>query len=118
MQDSLPSSRYVPDGLTAAEYAAQKNAKSQKQVANKTRFPKGAPQMLDVADWLVDMEKKQTMLFQKNGNTKVDTTGHTFAKGKWGGDFTKEAYDKAQAEGKFGKKPAAPAKKAGGFKFW
>ena len=100
----------MPDGLSPSEYAAINNKKKSQAQQNKSRFPKGAPQMVDVADWLVQMEKRQTFL----GDKKVDTTGHTFAKEKFA---SKEEFDAAKGRGKVGN-AKAPAAKKPAFKLW
>merc|ERR1719305_1991480 len=50
---------YVPQGLSEAEYKAARNAEDAKKAQNKQRFPKGKA-TLDIADWLKQMEQKQT----------------------------------------------------------
>ena len=91
-------------------------------VRRPARFParRGAspnpPPQVDVGTWLEQMESRQTFKLFSWGE-KVDTTGHTFAKGKWDGDFTKEDYDKAKAKGMLGSQKA-PSKKKAGFKLF
>ena len=79
-------SAYVPQGLSASEYAAKKAADASKKQANKSRFPKGKNLVKDVADWLVEMEAKQTFK-----GDQVAGSGHTFAKQKFS---SKSAFDK------------------------
>merc|ERR1711991_456262 len=71
-------SAYVPQGLSASEYAAKKAADASEKQANKSRFPKGKNLVKDVADWLVEMEAKQTFK-----GDQVAGSGHTFAKEKF-----------------------------------
>ena len=80
-------SAYVPQGLSASEYAAKKAADASKKQANKSRFPKGKNLVKDVADWLVEMEAKQTFK-----GDQVAGSGHTFAKEKF---TSKAAFDVA-----------------------
>jgi len=77
---------YVPQGLSEAEYKAAKNAEDAKKAQNKQRFPKGKA-TLDIADWLKQMEQKQTF----NGD-KFSGSGHTYAKQKFG---SKSEFDEA-----------------------
>merc|ERR1712178_73735 len=67
---------YVPNGLSEAEYKKFQESEKKKSAENKKRFPKGKA-FLDVADWLKELEKKQTF----NGEY-FKGSGHTFAKGK------------------------------------
>ena len=76
---------YVPKGLTEAQYKAAMAADKSKAQANKSKFPKGK-KTLDIADWLVQMEKKQTLK-----GDKVVGSGHSYAKQKFS---TKSAFDK------------------------
>merc|ERR1719201_1758819 len=77
---------YVPQGLSEAEYKAAKNAEDAKKAQNKQRFPKGKA-TLDIADWLKQMEQKQTFT-----GDKFSGSGHTYAKQK----FSSESeFDKA-----------------------
>ena len=76
---------YVPKGLTEAQYKAQLAAEKSKAQSNKSKFPKGK-KTLDIADWLVQMEKKQTLK-----GDKVVGSGHSYAKQKFS---TKSAFDK------------------------
>ena len=105
-------SAYVPQGLSASEYAAKKAADASKKQANKSRFPKGKNLVKDVADWLVEMEAKQTFK-----GDQVAGSGHTFAKEKFN---SKAAFDVANGrrdKGYGGAKPGsapAPKKKAFG----
>jgi len=90
---------YVPQGLSEAEYKAAMNADKNKANQNKQRFPKGKA-TLNIADWLKQMEAKQTF----NGE-KVTGSGHTFAKAKF---KDQSEYDKAAGRnpifgGRFGK---------------
>ena len=105
-------SAYVPQGLSASEYAAKKAADASKKQANKSRFPKGKNLVKDVADWLVEMEAKQTFK-----GDQVAGSGHTFAKEKFN---SKAAFDVANGRrdkgygGKAGSAAPAPKKKAFG----
>ena len=76
---------YVPKGLTEAQYKAQLAAEKSKAQSNKSKFPKGK-KTLDIADWLVQMEKKQTLK-----GDKVVGSGHSYAKQKFS---SKSAFDK------------------------
>ena len=78
-------SAYVPQGLSASEYAAKKAADASKKQANKSRFPQGKNLVKDVADWLVEMEAKQTFK-----GDQIASSGHTYAKEKFN---TKTAFD-------------------------
>ena len=97
-------SAYVPQGLSASEYAAKKAADASKKQANKSRFPQGKNLVKDVADWLVEMEAKQTF----NGD-QIAGSGHTFAKEKFN---SKAAFDVANGRrdkgygGKAARRPA------------
>jgi hypothetical protein len=84
---------YVPDGLSEAEYKASVNAEKTKANKNKQRFPTGKDRTLNVADYLKNLEGKQTFK-----GDKVTGSGHTYAKQKFD---SKEAFDKAA--GRFGK---------------
>ena len=76
---------YVPQGLSEAEYKARKAADASKKQANKSRFPQGKNLVKDVADWLVEMEAKQTFK-----GDQIASSGHTYAKEKFN---TKTAFD-------------------------
>ena len=78
-------SAYVPQGLSEAEYKARKAADANKKQANKSRFPQGKNLVKDVADWLVEMEAKQTFK-----GDQIASSGHTYAKEKFN---TKTAFD-------------------------
>ena len=84
-------SAYVPQGLSEAEYKARKAADANKKQANKSRFPQGKNLVKDVADWLVEMEAKQTFK-----GDQVAGSGHTYAKEKFN---TKTAFDVATKDG-------------------
>ena len=56
-----------------------------KKQANKSRFPQGKNLVKDVADWLVEMEAKQTFK-----GDQIASSGHTYAKEKVN---TKTAFD-------------------------
>ncbi len=105
-------SAYVPQGLSEAEYKARKAADANKKQANKSRFPQGKNLVKDVADWLVEMEAKQTFK-----GDQVAGSGHTFAKEKF---TSKAAFDVANGRrdkgygGKAGSAAPAPKKKAFG----
>ena len=58
-----------------------------KKQANQSRFPKGKNLVKDVAEWLVEMEAKQTLK-----GDQVVGSGHTFAKEKFN---SKAAFDVA-----------------------
>merc|ERR1711924_128514 len=75
----------------------QKDAAT-KKANNKLKYPKGAPQVVGVGQYLEELAAKQTFFKDGNGNTKVSATGHKWAKVKFG-DFTKEAYDEWRAKG-------------------
>ena len=75
----------MPKGLTEAQYKAAMAADKSKAQANKAKYPKGK-KTLDIADWLVQMEKKQTLK-----GDKVVGSGHSYAKQKFS---TKSAFDK------------------------
>jgi len=78
---------YVPQGLSEAEYKAAKNAEDAKKAQNKQRFPKGKA-TLDIADWLKQMEQKQTFK-----GDQFSGSGHTYAKQKF---ESKNEFDKAK----------------------
>ena len=78
-------SAYVPQGLSEAEYKARKAADATKKQANKSRFPQGKNLVKDVADWLVEMEAKQTFK-----GDQIASSGHTYAKEKF---TSKAAFD-------------------------
>ena len=105
-------SAYVPQGLSASEYAAKKAADASKKQANKSRFPKGKNLVKDVADWLVEMEAKQTFK-----GDQVAGSGHTFTKEKFNSkaafDVANGRRDKGYGGAKGGAAPA-PKKKAFG----
>merc|ERR1719506_3569596 len=71
---------YVPNGLSEAEYKAAKSASEAKKAQNKQRFPKGK-KTLDIADWLKQMESKQTFK-----GDQFASSGHTYAKTKFSFD--------------------------------
>ena len=105
-------SAYVPQGLSEAEYKARKAADANKKQANKSRFPQGKNLVKDVADWLVEMEAKQTFK-----GDQVAGSGHTYAKEKF---TSKAAFDVANGRrdkgygGKAGSAAPVPKKKAFG----
>ena len=105
-------SAYVPQGLSEAEYKARKAADANKKQANKSRFPQGKNLVKDVADWLVEMEAKQTFK-----GDQVAGSGHTFAKEKFTSkaafDVANGRRDKGYCGAKAGSAPA-PKKKAFG----
>lgn len=94
--------RYVPEGLSAAEWNQRQANEKRGKVENKKKYPKGAPQVVGVGKYLENLARKQT--FKKNsvGNAKVEASGHAFAKVKFG-EFTKEGYDAWRKKG--GKPP-------------
>ena len=83
-----------------------------KKQANKSRFPQGKNLVKDVADWLVEMEAKQTFK-----GDQVAGSGHTFAKEKFNSkaafDVANGRRDKGYGGAKAGSAPA-PKKKAFG----
>jgi len=93
---------YVPPGFTAAEWSRKQKEEKNAKVQNKAKYPKGAPQVLGVKEYLEKLQAKQT--FKKNavGNSVVAGTGHVYVKTKFG-DFTKDAYDSWRKKG--GKPP-------------
>ena len=105
-------SAYVPQGLSEAEYKARKAADANKKQANKSRFPQGKNLVKDVADWLVEMEAKQTFK-----GDQVAGSGHTYAKEKFTSkaafDVANGRRDKGYGGAKAGSAPA-PKKKAFG----
>ena len=102
----------MPQGLSEAEYKARKAADANKKQANKSRFPQGKNLVKDVADWLVEMEAKQTFK-----GDQVAGSGHTFAKEKFTSkaafDVANGRRDKGYGGAKGGAAPA-PKKKAFG----
>ena len=90
--------RYVPDGLSAAQWKKMQADKKKNAAANKLKYPKGAAQVVGVKEYLEDLAKKQTFFRDAAGNTRVGDTGHKWAKVKFG-EFTKEAYDEWRAKG-------------------
>ena len=90
--------RYVPDGLSAAQWKKMQADKKKSAAANKLKYPKGAAQVVGVKEYLEDLAKKQTFFRDAAGNSRVSDTGHKWAKVKFG-EFTKEAYDEWRAKG-------------------
>ena len=90
--------RYVPDGLSAAQWKKMQADKKKNAAANKLKYPKGAAQVVGVKEYLEDLAKKQTFFRDAAGNSRVGDTGHKWAKVKFG-EFTKEAYDEWRAKG-------------------
>ena len=90
--------RYVPDGLSAAQWKKMQADKKKSAAANKLKYPKGAAQVVGVKEYLEDLAKKQTFFRDAAGNSRVGDTGHKWAKVKFG-EFTKEAYDEWRAKG-------------------
>ena len=90
--------RYVPDGLSAAQWKKMQADKKKNAAANKLKYPKGAAQVVGVKEYLEDLAKKQTFFRDAAGNSRVSDTGHKWAKVKFG-EFTKEAYDEWRAKG-------------------
>ena len=90
--------RYVPDGLSAAQWKKMQADKEKNAAANKLKYPKGAAQVVGVKEYLEDLAKKQTFFRDAAGNSRVGDTGHKWAKVKFG-EFTKEAYDEWRAKG-------------------
>merc|ERR1719453_662834 len=96
---STALSAYVPDGMSASEYAATKKAQEAKKVANKKKYPKGN-MGTDVKIWLNQLDKA------KQGETEISKTGyHTYAKTKY--DWRTGLKDN-------GGQPRAAATRAGG----
>ena len=106
-------SAYVPQGLSEAEYKARKAADATKKQANKSRFPQGKNLVKDVADWLVEMEAKQTFK-----GDQIASSGHTYAKEKFTSkaafDVANGRRDKGYGGAKAGSAAPAPKKKAFG----
>jgi len=102
---------YVPNGLSEAEYKATKSASEAKKAQNKQRFPKGK-KTLDIADWLKQMESKQTFK-----GDQFASSGHTYAKTKFSFDGSnKMNNEKPRFKGAV--KGASDAKKSsGGYSF-
>lgn len=73
--------RYVPEGLSAAEWAKMQKQAKDKKAANKLKYPKGAPQVVGVGKYLEDLRDAQTFRKDKAGNTRVDATGHKCGRG-------------------------------------
>merc|ERR1712072_259196 len=90
------------DGLSASDWAARQKKEKAAKVQNKAKYPKGAPQVLGVKEYLEKLQAKQTFYKNPVGNAKVAKSGHVYAKVKFG-DFTKEAYDDWRKKG--GKPP-------------
>mmetsp|Transcript_10820 Transcript_10820/g.32279 ORF Transcript_10820/g.32279 Transcript_10820/m.32279 type:complete len:135 (-) Transcript_10820:100-504(-) len=106
---AAPLSAYVPDGLSAADWAKRQAAEKKAKTENKKLYKYGAPQVLGVGPYLERLAGRQTFFNDKNGNPRVGATGHEYAKVKFG-DFTKEAFDAWKAGG--GKaKPNVPTYK-------
>ncbi len=107
-------SAYVPQGLSEAEYKARKAADANKKQANKSRFPQGKNLVKDVADWLVEMEAKQTFK-----GDQVAGSGHTYAKEKFTSkaafDIANGRKDKGYGGANAAKGGAAPAPKKKAF---
>ena len=107
-------SAYVPQGLSEAEYKARKAADATKKQANKSRFPQGKNLVKDVADWLVEMEAKQTFK-----GDQVAGSGHTYAKEKFTSkaafDIANGRKDKGYGGANAAKGGAAPAPKKKAF---
>ena len=107
-------SAYVPQGLSASEYAAKKAADASKKQANKSRFPQGKNLVKDVADWLVEMEAKQTFK-----GDQIAGSGHTYAKEKFTSkaafDIANGRKDKGYGGANAAKGGAAPAPKKKAF---
>ena len=99
---SVAVNGYVPDGLSASDWAARQQKEKAAKVQNKAKYPKGAPQVLGVKEYLEKLQAKQTFYKNTVGNAKVAKSGHVYAKVKFG-DFTKEAYDDWRKKG--GKPP-------------
>merc|ERR1719393_776174 len=81
---------YVPNGLTEAEYKAQKKAEANQKAQNKLKYPKGKA-FVNVKDYLLDLAAKQK--FQGDSYT---STGHAYVKTKY--DWTT---GKAEVPGRF-----------------
>jgi len=75
---------YVPDGLTAAQWAVKQKEEAAKKAAAKAKIKaKGGSVPLNA--WLKELEKKQQLKGEK-----IVGSGHTYAKQKFS---TKEQYD-------------------------
>ena len=90
--------RYVPDGLSAAQWQKMQADMKKNAAANKLKYPKGAAQVVGAKEYLEVLAKKQTFFRDAAGNSRVGDTGHKWAKVKFG-EFTKEAYDEWRAKG-------------------
>mmetsp|Transcript_1558 Transcript_1558/g.4629 ORF Transcript_1558/g.4629 Transcript_1558/m.4629 type:complete len:135 (+) Transcript_1558:101-505(+) len=83
---------YVPEGLSAGDWAQRQAKEKAAKQANKKKYPFGAPQVLGVKEYLEQLADKQTFGRDSTRNVKVQQSGHMYAKVKFG-DFTKEAFD-------------------------
>uniref|UniRef100_A0A7S2I8Z0 Uncharacterized protein n=1 Tax=Alexandrium andersonii TaxID=327968 RepID=A0A7S2I8Z0_9DINO len=86
-QVTVARQAYVPDGLSAADWAKKQKEEKAKSAKNKQRFPKGKS-FVDVTVWLKQLEGRQSF-----AGEKITGSGHTFAKTKF---ESKEAYDAAK----------------------
>merc|ERR1719331_3095585 len=68
---------YVPNGLSEAEYKAQKKAEANQKAQNKLKYPKGKA-FVNVKDYLLDLAAKQ-----KFQGSKYTSTGHAYVKTKY-----------------------------------
>lgn len=106
-------SAYVPAGLTEAQYKKVLAEKESKKAQNKQKFPKGK-NFKDVADWLVEMEAKQTFR-----GDQVASSGHTYVKEKFSSkaqfDLANNRNDKGYGGKQAASSGAAAPKKKGFF---
>merc|ERR1719443_1013383 len=56
---SVAVNGYVPDGLSASDWAARQKKEKAAKVQNKAKYPKGAPQVLGVKEYLEKLQAKQ-----------------------------------------------------------
>ncbi|KAJ8599174.1 hypothetical protein CTAYLR_008567 [Chrysophaeum taylorii] len=80
---------YVPDGLSASEWAKKQADEKAKQDANKKKFPKGKA-FISMGKWLETLEGKQSFKGEK-----FSGSGHTYAKNKFS---SKEEYDASKGK--------------------
>eukprot|EP00629_Pelagomonadales_sp_RCC1024_P016120 CAMPEP_0119260578 /NCGR_PEP_ID=MMETSP1329-20130426/891_1 /TAXON_ID=114041 /ORGANISM="Genus nov. species nov., Strain RCC1024" /LENGTH=159 /DNA_ID=CAMNT_0007260003 /DNA_START=120 /DNA_END=599 /DNA_ORIENTATION=- len=95
---STSLSAYVPQGLDPKQWKDMQEKAKQAKVDNKKKYVKGAPQVLGVGPYLERLAERQTFYTDKNGNPRVEKTGHEWAKVKFG-NFDKESFDAWKAAG-------------------
>jgi len=78
---------YVPNGLSEAEYKAQKKAEATQKAQNKLKYPKGKA-FVNVKDYLLDLAAKQ-----KFKGDSYTSTGHAYVKTKYDWTGSKKAKD-------------------------